>query len=395
MLHLSGSSHYLVDNFEITGLCQQTPGGASDDYIAYGSSGDVRFLNLYLHGWTHLQYADVNGGSGCTSSTMCFGVYIFAGGNSSAPDDVFRYVAIDGSDSDPVGAMTCYCDFWDVAYSYFGYHSGVITRQQHLYHDNLYEYWYENGHGNVMESVGDAPGTNAFYNNITRHINTSADPGDPLYWPFPPPGTTLYWFNNLTYDVTNMEYWNVGQNAPQTAGQGPIVIFNNTFQNNVVSGGGIFGCTSKYPFTWTAANNHYITEGSSAYNSTECTTGGNSDTTSLLMKNATATTDGYTSSQTYVYSPTSSGSPTVGAGTNGSQAFCGALATAGLSAATTACQSDTNYACSYSSSGHTVSCPARTQNARPGNGAWDIAAYEYSTQDQQPNPPTGLSAVVQ
>jgi hypothetical protein len=396
MIHTSGSSHYLFDNFEIAGLCQNAVGqpGGRDEYMTYGSSGDMRFLNLYLHGWTHLQYADVNGGSGCNSGNVCFGISIFAGGKSSTPDDVLRYVVIDGSDSDPIAAQACYCDFWDVAYSYIGNQSGVITRQQHLYHDNLYEYWYENGHGNVMESVGDAPGTNATYNNLFRHVNTTHDPGDPMFWPFPPPGTTDYFFNNLSYDVTSMEYFNVGQNSNGGA-QGPLVVFNNTFQNNVISGGGIFGCNTNQQFSWTAANNLYITEGSSAYSTNKCTTGGNTDTTSLLMNNATATSDGYTSSQTYVYSPTSSGSPTVGAGTNGSQAFCGALATAGLSAAATACQSDTNYACSYSSSGHTVSCPARTQNARPGNGAWDIAAYEYSTQDQQPNPPTGLSAVVQ
>ena len=392
ILHTSGSSNYIFDNFEITGLCQNSVGQPSgrDIYVTYGSSGGMKFLNLYVHGWTHARFVDVNGGSGCGSG-VCLNTFLFAGGKNQVPDDTFRYVAIDGTDSDPVGAVACYCSFWDVAYSYIGNQSGVITRFQHLYHDNLYEYWYENGHGNVMESVGDAPGTNASYNNVTRHINPSNDPGDPLYWPFPPTGTTLYWFNNLTYDVTNMEYYNVGQNSGQS--QGPIINFNNTYQNNVVSGGGIFGCSSPNTHPWTAANNHYITEGASAYDHANCN-GQGTDTTSLLMKNAVATTDGYTSSESYAYSPTSSGSPTVGVGTNENTAFCGALTSAGLTNAATACQSDTNYSCSYSSSNHTVSCPARTTNARPGSGAWDIAAYQYSTQDP-PNPPSGLTAVVQ
>ena len=221
-----------------------------------------------------------------------------------------------------------------------------------------------------------------------------------MFWPFPPPGTADYWFNNLSYDVTNMEYFNIGQNAPQTAGQGQLVVFNNTFQNNVLSGGGIFGCTSSYPFTWTAANNHYITQGSSAYNSTQCTTGGNGDTTSLLMNNSTATSDGYMSSQAYAYSPTSSSSPTVGAGTNEGTingAYCTALSNAGLSAAAASCQSGTTYACSYNSTSHTMSCPGQAAVARPPSGGWGIGAYQYSTGvlGSNPAPPTSLTAAAQ
>lgn len=396
----SGSSHFILDNFEITGLCQSAPGqpGNHDEYISYGSSGDMKFLNLYLHGWTHVQYADVNGGGGCNSGNVCFGISIFAGGNSSTPDDLHTYEVIDGSDSDPVAAQACYCDFWEVSYSYIGNQSNIITRYPHLFHDNLFEYWYENGHGNVLESVGDASGTNAVYNNVFRHVNTTADPGDPMFWPYPPPGTTDYFFNNVSYDVTNMEYFNVGQNAPETSGQGPLVVFNNTFQNNAVSGGGIFGCTSSYPLTWTAANNHYITEGSSAYNSTKCTTGGNTDMTSLLMNNATATTAGYTASQAYAYAPTlygsptaSANSPTVRVGTNESTQFCGALSSSSdpmIQAAGTACNAGTTYACSYNSSNHTVSCPALIptpiKNPRPASVAWDQGAYQ--TNSSAPNP---------
>ena len=401
ILSMYSISYNIVDNFELTGLCQQDTGGTKDDaYVRYGSGYALYFYNLYLHGWTHVKFADVNGGSGCTASTVCLGISLFEGGANRTPDDTLRYAVMDGSDSDPVGAQGCYCDFWNVAYSYIGNQSGVITRYQHLFHDNLYEYWYENGHGNVLESVGDAPGANATYNNVVRHINTTGDPGDPLYWPYPPVGTTNYWFNNLTYDVTNMEYFNVGQNSGKS--QGTLTVFNNTFQNNVISGGGIFGCTSPNPFVWTAANNHYITEGSSAYNSTKCTTGGKSDTTSLLMNNATATSDGYTSSETYAYSPTSSSSPTAGAGTNEGSlngAFCSALTTAAasdptLSDAATACQSDTRYACTYNASNHTMTCPARVTVGRP-TGAWHVGAYQYSsTQASLPNAPTSLTATV-
>ena len=117
--------------------------------------------------------------------------------------------------------------------------------------------------------------------------------------------------------------------------------------------------------------------------------------TVMLMSNATATKDGYTSTETSAYSPTSGGSPTVGAGTNQYSAYCGALNTAGLTAAAAACQSDTAYACTYDSANHTVSCPAQTVTARPPSSAWDIGAWEYNTQDPPPNAPTGLTAIVQ
>ena len=61
LLSLSGSSHFILDNFELTGLCQNATGQPAnhDEYISYGSSGDMRYLNLYIHGWTHVQYADM------------------------------------------------------------------------------------------------------------------------------------------------------------------------------------------------------------------------------------------------------------------------------------------------------------------------------------------------
>ncbi len=395
LVNFSGSSHFIVDNFEFLGLCQESVGSPSgwDQYISYGSSSDMQFLNLYLHGWTHEQFGDPGDPADCGpgGSYICFNTWVFKGGGSTTPDDVFRYDVIDGSDSDPEAAGTCYCDFWDVAYNYIGNQADVITRYQHLYHDNLYEYWYENGHGNVMESVGDAPGTNAVYNSVFRHINVPNAAGDPFFWPYPSPGTTDYYFNLLVYDVGAMEMFNVGQNYPETNGQGPLVVFNNTIQSNSNSGnGGIFSCVSPYPYLLTLANNHYIID-TTAYNAA-CVTAPNSDTTSRLMTNATATTDGYNSSELYAYSPPFSNSPTVGAGTNENTNFCGALTTAGLTGAATACQSDTTYACSYDSSNHTVSCPARTTNVRPGSGNWDIGAYEYG---DPPNPPSNLTAVVQ
>jgi hypothetical protein len=123
--------------------------------------------------------------------------------------------------------------------------------------------------------------------------------------------------------------------------------------------------------------------------------GQGSDTNSLLMTNSAATSGGYTSSQTYVFSPTSSGSPTAGSGANKSS-FCSSLATASvtdayLTDAATACASDTRYACTYNTLTHTLTCPARTVVARPASAAWDVGAYQFST-SSAPQAPGSLQA---
>jgi len=400
MVAFAGSSHHIFDNFELTGVCQSAVGQPAnhDEYINYGSSGDMRFFNLYIHGWTHAHYADVNGGGNCNSGNVCFGISIFAGGSNQTPDDTLRYVVVDGSDSDPIAAQACYCDWNDVAYSYFGNQSNAIVRFPHLFHDNLYEYWYENGHGNVLESVGDETGTNAFYNNVFRHINTLGDPGDPLLWLLPATGTTDYFFNDLIYDVGTMEYFIAGNN---NSNQGAYILFNSTLQSNY-SGNGISCSATGNSSSLYLANNYYVSDGSgfTITSSSNCSPRLMMQQTNLTMTNSTATSDSYSSSETYAYSPTSGSSPTVGAGTNeGSinSAFCSALGSAGLSAAATACASATTYACTYSTSNHAMTCPALTATARPPSGAWDVGAYQGSstTTGAPPSAPTSLSTTAQ
>jgi hypothetical protein len=185
----------------------------------------------------------------------------------------------------------------------------------------------------------------------------------------------------LIYAVGGIELVNIG-NSGSTVGN--YVIFNNTFQTtpNQV----IFNCNYLSGGTLADVNNHFIDDGTQY--SSPCNN--KTSTTVLAMTNATATTDGYTSSQTYGYSPTAGGSPTVGTGTNKYSAYCGALGTAGLTAAQTACESDVDYACTYNSSSHTVSCPARTALARPTSSAWDIGAYQFSAATQIAVPTPGM-----
>jgi hypothetical protein len=392
---LDARKYIIVDNFELTGLCQQKVGqpGHYDVYFSYGSAGGpVYFLNNYVHGDTHVPFAGSNGSPSCTGSNVCFNISVFEG--SASGGEIVAKNVIDMSDSEPVGTGLCKGGFANVSYNVFLYTSQCITVGMHLFHDNLYGNFYENGHSNVLESnnVADASGTNAVYNNVFFQLETAGPAhGGVALWPSPPVGTTDYFFNNLMYAVGQMEVFNVGQNG---LNQGAIVVFNNTFQIN--SGQGfIFGCQSHYVHPFTAVNNLYIVDGT-AY-STPCS--GLSDVTNLSMSNSTAKSKGFTASQNYAYSPTSSSSPTAGTGTNNAT-FCSALSIAAsnlptLSDAALACQSDTSYACTYATSSHTVSCPSRTVVARPMNTAWDKGAYQSSgTQASGPNPPSNLTATV-
>ena len=378
---VSALSYYIIDNFEMTGLCQSHLGQSLgyDTYVNYSSDrGPMTFENLYIHGWSHLPFADNNGGSGCTSSTVCFDIFAFVGftGNGHPlPGETIKNCVVDGSDSDPIGGGLGYAGFYNVYDNVFRYVSQLIVRTAETFHDNLYEYYYENGHSNLWESVGE-PGNAVIYNNVIRHLETVGATNGVGFWIDPNVGNTTYFFNNVMYDVGAIQYLGMSN---QTIGKpiGNTAIFNNTLQLNSGVGGDIITCQNNAGGTVTDSNNHLITDSKSYI------IGGCANTTSdhaLKMSNATATADGYTPSQTYVYSPTSASSPTAGAGTN-RQSFCSALSGSSdplLQAAGTACASDTGYACSYNTIDHTVNCPARTMVSRPSSASWDLGAYQFS-----------------
>ena len=401
MLDISGLQYYTIDNLEMTGLCENhtiSGGGqevqGDDTYLRYGSlRAPSTFQNLYIHGWTHTQFAGANGGPNCTTGVVCFNIFAFQGSviNGSI-GETLAYDVVDGEDADPIGGGVCYGGMYDVAYSAFRYTSQCIGAT-HSFHDNLYEYFYENGHSNMFEEVNGLSGTNAIYNNVFRHVENGCSSGCGVgLWFYPPAGTTDYFFNNLYYDEGSIELWIIGQNNQNA---GTAVMFNNTVEFSS-SGAQITGSATHNSVTLKSINNHFITDNSNGPIQTSTFTSA-TETTDLKMNHSTATTDGYASSQNYAYSPTSASSPTVGAGTNenGSNgAFCSALTSAGLSDAANVCQSDTRYACSYDSANHAVTCPSRTPNARPAT-AWAVGAYEFNTQDPPPAPPTGLAAAVQ
>jgi hypothetical protein len=380
VLELDNATNYIVDNFEMTGICLNSS-ATQNAYIRYGSlTGPVTFLSLYIHGWTHTAFSGPNG----SCSGVCWGILAFWGGGAGASKgETLKYVIVDGADSDGEAGGFLDGGGYNVGWSVIRYTSQGLVSNMHLFHDSIYEYFYENGHSNMWESTGpDNAGTNAVYNNLFRHLEVSGGYGGEGFNTEPPTGTTDYFFNNIWYDVGSMEEFNL------SPGVGTTYVANNTIDWGT---GNTFGC----PGVLTAINNHYLTEGSSVYG----VGGGGCTLTAsknIQMNHATATSDGYATSETYVFSPTTSNSPTVGAGTNEQSAMCAALSTAAgsdptLSDAAAACSSDTRYSCTYNTSNHTVSCPARTAVARPPSEAWDVGAYQLTGM----NPPTNLTATVQ
>ena len=398
ILGFAALQYYIIDNFELTGLCESSKGQPFENnvYFSYAQvNGPITFTNDYIHGWTHTQFGGPNGSASCTSSNVCADQFAFSGTQSGPgiATDFLDQVVVDGSDSDPVALGLCQGGMHSVLNSVFLYTSQCVASDLEVFGGNLYAYFYEAGHSNLLEETATWNGTSyAIYDNIFHDLENSGGTGGVGFWPIIPVGADLYFFNNLVYNEGAMELFNVGQNGSDS---GTWTMFNNTLDFTSGPNDNI-ACTTTQTEPLVADNNHFIAQTSVPASSCSSQL---TAATNLTMNHSTATSDGYTTSETYVDSPTSSSSPTVGAGTNeGSlnSAFCSALSTAAgsdstLSDAASACLSDTRYACTYDSTNHTVGCPARSAVARPPSGAWDIGAYQVGG-GAAPQPPTNVKA---
>lgn len=381
------SGNYLIfDNFELTGICQKSESNDNVN-VEMGGLNHSIMQNLYIHGWSHLPYT-----GGLTLNIMAFH------GGSGNVGNVLDSDVVDGSDSDPSGSTQFYVIYGIWKRDVFRYVATGSTTSCHLIQDTLWEYIFSpsdnSSHGDTLLCISELSGVNAYYNFIMRY-NYLSEETQPNFWIGPQSGTTDYIFNALMYGSEGgIENFNI-----QNSGGGPAYIFNSTIQ--LPGSSTLIDCEGGS--LTHVVNTHLITDASSPYyGGGTCSTG-----TNLLQTNAGADAntsphfDQYTGSETYAYSPLSSTNSTVGAGANETSTYCAALSTAAASDSTltdaaAACGNDTRYACTYNSTNHTVSCPARTVVARPATGAWDIGAYQYAgTESSLPNPATDLTALVQ
>jgi len=210
LVEMNSGQNIILDNIEMTGLCQSHKGqpGGDDSYLEYGAQwGPNYILNDYIHGASHLQYAAANGSGGCTASTVCINLNAFYGNASNTTvGETIAFTIVDFSDSDPVGENLCQCSFYNEEYNVFRYTTQAIPGYLHAFHDNDYEYFFENGHSNMIEDA-ETPGGAVYYNNIFRHVETyitssSPNAGGVLIWPGPTASSDVaYVFNNLFADV--------------------------------------------------------------------------------------------------------------------------------------------------------------------------------------------------
>jgi len=370
-LSINATRSYIVfDNIEM-----KRGTGNSLRYIScYEQCGYTTVQNMYLHAWN------------VTTDGNCVILAFYGVGN------VAQQNIIDGSDASgasPPGA-TCYAAYaglpnmennviHDLANGVVGYAAGNPAPSSVDIGGNLiYNIRESNGgsHPNAIEIVGGGV-TYYIHDNVIHDLQASG--AETLM--FGNSGETDYIWNNVFYNnsVAN------APEAPQTSGQTGIsfTAWNNTiatgngascFHNSGQSGAGFTAVTIQ--------NNHCISTASTAADSTWAGTAATL-TTNVLQTPTVASGQGYTSSETYAYSPASANGSTVGVGTNLNGNCSGSLA--GLC-------NVTQYACTYNSTSETVTCPANSTTGRPPLGAWNVGSYQYPTSGL-PQAPTNLVAV--
>lgn len=375
------------DNFEVTGFywsnstCSSAPYGDCSVFNAGQRSGQT-FENLYIHGWTHA-------GTNAATSNGTINIFAFGGnGQGVAHDNVIVGTDVPGDHSVEVffnGPGTAYNNYIKQV------SSGAVVSYPVSWHDNHIEdigpaycnmpFPANAGHcthENGFEDNGDIG--LYFYNNVITNIN-----GGLALWVAPNPGHTAYLWNNLIYAVHDNQvldlappvysssYCSSGADSQSYCNStGTYWIANNTIQcgddstqYDICQSGVGVNAQGSTPDGTVFQNNHFVSAttakgcASTAHNCTFASS-------NVVMAQATATSQGYTSSETYPFSPAASTSGTVGAGASLSSSASGNLSSLAV---------DTTLACS-DTAGNTPTCPVRTAKSRTG-ASWDAGAYAW------------------
>ena len=375
-------SYTIVDNIEFTGL-YWTGGGSycSNVYMCLrGTNQEVK--NVYCHGWSHAPFP----ASGDTIACIQADTHVPSQNFMSS----FHNSVCDGSDTDQASGGCIFGGPPLIYNNYIGHASnGMVINGATAVHDNLIEYIEQsfdpNDHENAIEDNAD--NGILIYNNVIRHIWYGAV----TLWIAPNPGSTATIFNNVIYDASrgnDMDFARpVCNNACSCRGSycannGSFAFYNNTVECGPDSNPNV---TCWKPGTETTSggykitNNHFISNAPVIFSCTGTCTGSNNVAQSL----ATAHSQGYSSDEALGFSST-----------NGSTIGKGLDLTDIITSNLTPLSDDTTYGCSYDSTAHAVTCPVKVPVVRL--APWNVGAYQsLSASNNPPQPPTGLSAVVQ
>jgi len=235
-------------------------------------------------------------------------------------------------------------------------------------------------HANCIESVAAMGNGGVYY----IHDNRIHDNYDCEELQIGNQGETDYVWNNIWYnpDLLNPSQAN-GPEVPQSETPVAMYFWNNTVVDSADGCVGNAGHGSTFSTAFKSQNNLCINSAGSASSASfsPSTTSNN-----LGLTDSQASTDGFTSTQTIAYSPTSSSSPTVGAGTNLTSVWPSGFST-----------QDASLICTPQTVNTVVQVVCTgTQNPRPVSGAWDVGAYQVSAgSTSKPNPPTNVKATAQ
>ncbi len=395
---LSNVSYVTFDDFEFTGKCWSgDPDPNASLNITFATHSIIK--DNYFHGW-----------SSTTGSTDVH--RSIRGMLSAVPTyNEIAYNVIDGSDSfhgttsgqcpgTPNGApcqsgFGVYGDGYNFHHNVLRYLSnGIVTNGFYIVHDNLFEYMWNTydgtTHPNVVESgtTGLAGLPFYFYNNVIRHTLQNVTLWVQI-------DQQAYLFNNVFFD-------NFGGNVnclefqPAAASSTPTLYFYN---NTMDATGGFGGCTVSFsgntpPWTGTSyfENNHLVGLAANNFSSLwYCQTGAtctatNDNGSEVYQTEGVANGQGYTSSNDYA--PTAPGNATVGAGANLTSSCATFSSDSALCKGTSLGVIE-----QVGQGGYIAVSPAITPVPRPASGSWNAGAYEYGS--GPPNPPTGLTAVVE
>lgn len=361
-------SYVTFDNFEFTGACYS--GDIYNPLIQWSSATYITVSNNYFHGWSM---------TGSLSDSQ-WGI-INGTGTSSNTHNTFLGNVIDGSDSTYYsGGSTHYCtadhacsgggiynDCPIIVGNIFRYVANAfVCGNFTLVHDNVFDHMYESfcsptcEHGNILESISGAGSTLTIYNNITSNTNMGV-----TFWPELNSGS-MYVFNNVFFNIGNSANCFLLDHGPQAD-----YFYNNTldspcpfpgFYNQHVG--------EEYQGSATFGNNHYIGYAafSSTYNNGNLADPLTNNGGHILQSEATANSQGYTSSNNYA--PSDSGDATIGAG-NDNTTWCNSLPD---SDAVIACKKGIG-SFSYDSTAHVLTVTAGPDRS---SGTWDAGAYQFA-----------------
>lgn len=381
------SATYVTFNWiELTGLYwnsdQYNSCWSTTAFVSANGSDYITLSNFYIHNWSV--------GPSATDADHLIAV---GSGSPWCDNCLLTNTVIDGSASNKnsgVGVQwsTSNTVIHNVTNAFKPITHGVFANNN-VYGVNLS--FDGESHPNCFESTGSLSSNHDFYIYNNRIHDNFVCEGLQVG----NPNEIDYVWNNMWYNNTS-----VGANGPQVPqSETPNSFY---FWNNTVVGWTSCVQSAGHGFSWTgtfAAQNNYCINSNGASVDGSPSAGTVTVGNNIGVTTATATSQGFTSAESYVYSPASSNcngiasNCPIGAGVNLSNMATGQV---------TALQQDTTYACEQGTVNGVVQavCNQRTANTRPGSGggAWDVGAYEYggsSTTTTKPNPPTGLSATVQ